>query len=107
MEDRNVFSEYLKVKEQIESLQEKLKEYEAEMLTVLEKLEKPVRTDVGTFSRVVRTYWTYSEQVEKKQATIKQTIAPLEKELKELQKREQEEGVAQKQEKISLRFITK
>lgn len=116
----NIYEEYANVRKAIESAQARQRELEEKIVEELKPLSVPMKTEAGTFQKVNRTIWkysdrvtgfTYSETLQEKQKRLEEE----EKAFKEAKKveddvlehiklQEQEQGIAEKEEKFSLRF---
>lgn len=104
----SIYSDYAKTKQQIEVLNDKLKELQGQILTEVSKLSEPMRTSDGMFSKVVTNKTVYTSKVDDlvkvkskevdlfKKNAFKEVIA--------LQQKEEETGLAKKVEQVSLRY---
>lgn len=105
----NIYTEYAKIRVQLSELQEKQKELEEKILGEVKNLTAPMKTEVGTFTTVMRKSFIYSDDVKtlEKQIgdEIKGLTAPLLQKVEEKKLEELKSGVAQVTETVGLRFI--
>lgn len=94
----NIYQEYAKAKLTIKLSQLKLKELEPKILEEVKHLSEPMKTESGTFTTVKREYWKYTDSVKDLEKSMKAKV-------EEGKKKEQEDGLAKKTEKVGLRFI--
>lgn len=86
--DNTLYKKYAVLKDQIKSLEEEVKSLQPELLADLkvkteEMVDKNLKFEFATFSLMERKNWTYSSEVEDR-----------EKQLKEVKKTEEENGIA-------------
>ncbi len=89
----NIFKQYSEIENQIKKLEEKKELLKPLIIDEVKKLDRALKTIYGTFNVSVTRVWKYTSIVESKK-----------KELAELQKTEQEKGLAKKEEKAKLVF---
>ncbi len=104
----NIYNDYAKTKQQLQVLNDKLKELSDQILEEVKGLSEPMRTADGMFSKVVTNRTVYSEKVDelskektKEVSKFKKTVFEA---VEQLKKEEEENGVAKKVEELSLRF---
>src|SRR3990167_1683930 len=107
--NKKPFQEYSKLEDKIKGLeQEKLALRELCLEEMQKEKVDQVKSDFGTFSITERKSWTYSPKVAKQEKEVKSRydtlILPLENEVKELKKKEEESGVAKAKISSSLRY---
>lgn len=90
----NNYEKYAVIRSRIKDLEKEMEILELAIVEEIKGLSAPMKTKYGTFTTQVRAVWKYSPIVQTKK-----------QELVDLQKKEQEEGTATKEEKLSLRFI--
>jgi gas vesicle protein len=103
----NIYEEYSKLKIQIKVAQDKLKELEPQILDEIKSLSEPMKTEMGTFTKVVRESWKFTEFVSQIEEQVKPKIDALMKSVENAKELEKKNGKATKIEIIGLRFIEK
>lgn len=107
-----IYEEYSKLKIQIKVAQEKLKEIEPKILDEIKGLSEPMKTEMGTFTKVVRESYKYSESVKKVEESVKPELEELSEKIGKLNEKVEQAkeldiktGKAEKVETVGLRFI--
>jgi hypothetical protein len=90
----NMYQRYAFVREKLKELEIEQEELEAKIVEKVKQLAGPYKTKFGTFTTASRISWKYSKAVE----LAKKGIL-------EIQKEEQKNGLAEKEEKVGLRWI--
>lgn len=103
----NIYEEYAKAKTQIKILTEKIKELEPQILGEIQSLSEPHKTDMGTFTKVVRESWKYTDFVKTVEEQVKPKVEALLQTVEAAKAEEQKTGKAVKTEIVGLRFIEK
>jgi len=89
----NQYERYAFIREKIRILKEEMEELETRIIIRIKDLTGPMKTQYGTFTTQKRVSWKYTENIDR-----------IKKEVLALQKKEQKEGIAEKLEKLSLKF---
>lgn len=103
----NKYDRYATLRAQQKQLQTEIDALDAEILEEISSLSAPMKTNRGTFTTATRVSWKYSENVAIVKKAVESKIKEVQSPLDSLMKQEQEDGVAEKIEKTSLRFIEK
>lgn len=92
--NQEILKEYSELRKQKEALEERIAELGAAVMGMLQKegIDK-AESEYGTFSVISIPRWSYTEAVKTEESRIK-----------ELKKREREEGKAERQATTSLRY---
>lgn len=100
-----IYEEYAKLKIQIKVAQEKLKEIEPKILDEIKLLSEPMKTEMGTFAKVVRESYKYTDFVKNIEEQVKPKIDKLIETVENAKKLDIQSGKAEKIETVGLRFI--
>ncbi len=90
----NMYQRYAFVYEKIVELEKEKEELEQKIIDKVKSLTGPYKTQYGTFSAQKRVSWKYTE-----------AVGLIKKELVKRQKEEQIKGMAEKEEKMWLRYL--
>ena len=105
MEQKTIYEKHYELKKDIEAMETELKRVEEQMLV---EMEETTRLPFGTYAKVKRTVYSFSDEVDDMQKGIKERVKEVEKEmsveLEEKKKKEIDEGVAEVKEVVSIRF---
>jgi len=108
----NIYERFATIKAQIKELEQEQRAVEVLIVEEIKGLSAPMKTEYGTFTKVVKSSYKYSSAVTDLVDEIKKKIAPLQDKINKAQekimlaqKKEQENGIAEKEDKIFLRFI--
>ena len=94
-DEEGLLEQYAKLKEEKEEIEETLAMLGIKVQALLSKhgIDKAFLPAIGTFSLINVPRWTYSEDIQRKEAFIK-----------EMKEKERAEGIAESQNTTSLRF---
>ena len=101
----NFYEEYAKLKIQVKVAQDRMKEIEPVILEEIKNLSAPMKNEFGTYTKVVRETWKYTEFVSQMEEQVKPKIEALLKSVETVKEHERNTGKAEKKEVIGLRFI--
>lgn len=106
-----IYEEYAKTKLQIELLTKKIQELSSSILTEIESLTEPMRTEHGMFTKVSTNVTLYTDKVEELKKEAIEKINEIKKvamePVKERMKFEEEHELVKVDKVISLRFTPK
>lgn len=107
----NIYDEYSKIRELMAELTEKQKLLEIQILNEIKNLSTPMISTKGSFNKVVKRNYVFSELLQEKQKSISEQIKKfsevLSEPIEQLKKTEIENGTAKFEETISLRYTSK
>lgn len=100
----NKYERYAVIRKQMKELKKEADELEMELLEEVKHLSAPMKTAAGIFTTVTRTSWKYTEAVDYARERAQVAVDAAYEGVKALMKEEEKNGLAEKEEKVGLRF---